>query len=99
MPKKTDTVSRFELDDEVLEIDVADLTFGEMEEVEGYFDRGMGEIDWDSGRALLLVAYLAKKRKHPQTTLDDLRDLKISSLQKAKPKRPTKTPAASGTQD
>lgn len=90
MGKKKDTVSRFELDGEVLEIDVAALTFGEMEFAETYFDLPFDDIDWNSARGLLVIAYLAKRRKSPETTLDDLRDIKLSDVKKAPATRPTK---------
>jgi hypothetical protein len=95
MPTKKDTVSRFELDGEVLEIDVADLTFGEIEFAETYFDQAFDYIEWQSGRGLLVIAYLAKKRIKPETTLDDFRDLKLSEIKKVKKTRPKKAAAKS----
>lgn len=103
MAKKADSVSRFELDGEVLEIDIGTLSFGEIEFVETYFDRGMNQVDWDSGRGMLAIAALAKARKDRVPILramDDLRDVEVGALKEApKPKRPTKTPETSGTKD
>lgn len=93
--KAPDTVARFELDGEVLEIDFDSLTFGEAEEVEVYFNCGLGEVDWTSARANLFLCYLAKKRKDTNASLDDVRDLPVSSLKEAKP-RPTKSGGESG---
>jgi hypothetical protein len=93
MPKK-DTTSRFELDGEVLEIDVADLTFGEIEYAETYFDAPFDDIDWNSGRGLLVIAFLAKKRKDPETTMADLRDVRLNQLKQVKKSRPKKADAA-----
>lgn len=96
--KAKDTTSAFELDGEVLELDLDSLTFGEIEEVEIYFDCPVDQVRWDSGRGGLMAAYLAKKRKNPKTTLNDLRSLKISALKEVKPKRPTgKTPEQDGS--
>lgn len=82
---------RFELGGEVLELSMDALTFGEVEFIESYFNAGLGEIDFNTGRGMLVVAYVAKQRIDPTVTLDDLRDVKVSSLKEApKPKRPTK---------
>lgn len=92
--------SRFELDGEVLEIDVNDLTFGEVEFCEQYFDRDFESVDWESGRGILVIAALAKARKDetpPEAALHELRDVKVNVLKKAaSPKRPTKTAGDSG---
>lgn len=95
---KANTSARLELDGEVLELDMNTLTLGEIEEVEVYFDSPIDQVPWDSGRGGLILAYLAKRRRDPDTTLDDLRDVKVSALKEAKLERPTKkTPARGGT--
>lgn len=103
MAKKADTVSRFELDGETLEIDIATLTFGEIEFVETYFNTSLEAIPWGSGKGVLVIAALAKARKAKlpiPVAMDDFRDIELGALKDApKPKRPTKTPADSGTQD
>lgn len=99
MPKKADSLTRFELDGEVLELDLNDLTFGEIEILEEYFQCLVEDIPWGSTRSALMLAYLAKRRKDPTTTLDDLRDIKVSAFSEAKSKRPTKAaPEDSGSQ-
>jgi len=90
---------RFELNGEVLEVNMKSLTFGEIEWLEMYFDRGLDEIPFGSGRGMLSLAFIAKKRQDPGTTLDDLREIEISSLKEAPKERPTKPqPENSGDQ-
>jgi len=80
---------RFELDGEILEFNLDELSFGEGEELETYFDQPVHEIDFESARGVLWIAYLALKRKHPDTTLDDVREMRLEALQKVDSVRPT----------
>lgn len=97
-PKEEETTGQFELDGEVLEFDLSTLTFGEAEELECYFGKSQARIaddgDYESARGTLFIAYLAKKRLDPGTTLDDLRTLKISTLKEVEGERPTDSASA-----
>lgn len=94
--RKPDPAMRIEINGEAYEIDPQNLTWGEMAEVETYFDRSINEIDFESARGTLILAYLAMKRRKPQTTLAELEALPLEAIKEAKPERPTKTPASAG---
>ena len=102
-PAEEENSGRFELDGEVLEFDLSTLTFGEAEELECYFGKSQARIaedgDYESARGTLFIAFLARKRLDPGTTLDDLRSLKISTLKEVEGERPTSSASAtSGNQ-
>lgn len=92
--KKQDSVSRFTVEGKAYEIDASDLEWGEVEEVEIYFDCPITEVDFDSGRGVMFLAYLARRRKEPSFTLDKARKLKIVDIQGGAPERPTKAASA-----
>lgn len=93
-----------EIDGEKCSLDFETLTLGEVEEIEVYFGRPMGQIteeEWNTGRGTLLMAYLALHRKRPATTLDDVRRIQINKVGEAPEERPTKDskePETSGGQ-
>jgi len=100
--KDGEGISRFEIDGEVLEIDMEQLTLGEIEFVEVYFNVPFEAIDWESGRGVLMIASLAKARKRKITipaAMDTLRDVKVTGIKEAKADRPTEKPESSGTPD
>lgn len=85
-----DSVFRFILDGKAYEIDAEQLTFGEIEDLEVYFDAPYDEIELESGRGTMFMAFLAARRSNPKFTLDDIRKLPLKSLQAAeKTDRPT----------
>jgi hypothetical protein len=102
--KKKEAEFRFELDGEVLEIDIDGLTFGEVEFLESYFDKGMGEIPLESARGMMALTAIVKVRQNPENTnyqfeLARLRGIKVEAFKKAPAaKRPTKPkPETSGS--
>ena len=96
--KPKDSVSRFTIKGGSYEIDADRLTWGEMEEMETYFDAPIGDVELESARATMFLAYLAKRRTEPRTTLDEIRALEIGDIVAAAPERPTRRGAArSGT--
>ncbi len=96
--KKQETAVRIEIDGTSYEIDPAKLTWGELAEVETYFDRAIDEINFESARGTLILAYLAKKRKNPRTTLADIEGLGVEDIKEAVPDRPTSTRKSAGSQ-
>lgn len=96
--KQEETVARLELDGETLEFDLEDLTFGEVEFVERYFECVLDEVPWESARGGMIAAYLALKRSKPDTTLDDVREMKVNTL-KEKPSGPPQEAATGGSGD
>ena len=96
-PKEpVDNTVRFKLEGKSFEINPEHLEWGEIEELEIYFDRAYNEIDFESMRGVMFLAYLARKRKEPAFTLDAMRGLKLSDMEDedATP-RPTDSGAAS----
>jgi hypothetical protein len=84
-----DTTSRFTLQGKGYEIDPSNLEWGEVEELELYFDCPIGDVDFEGMRAIMFIAYLARKRVEPTFSLDDMRKLKMSDLGEDEGPRPT----------
>lgn len=98
MTKPKGSVSRFTIKGKSYEIDADHLTWGEMEDMELYFDAPIGEVELESARATLFLAYLAKRRVEPRATLDEIRALEVGEIVAEAPERPTKAGAGrSGT--
>lgn len=76
-PEGTATLT---LDGEALELNIDELTFGEVEYIENYFDSSLEEVDLTSGRGVMVLAFLSLKKTDPEVTLDDVREKKISLL-------------------
>lgn len=75
--------------DETIEFNLEDLTMGELvelEEVAGLEHVQMLMKGQASAKALLAIAYLMKRRDDPNFTVEDARELKLSSI---KPKGET----------
>lgn len=84
------------MDDDVITIDgvVYDpdsLTLGELEWLED--ELGTGDIDPTSPKALVRIVYLLKKRDQPDLTLDEVRQIPISSLNTPAPEPEAKAAA------
>lgn len=89
---------RFELKGLVVEMNSEDLTFGEVEWIEDYLGVPLPAVDFGSFKAQWAIAFVAYKRKVPDASFDELRDMKLTALKEAKEKRPTKgEPETSGT--
>lgn len=69
-----------ELDGQKLELNIDDLTFGEVEFIEEYFNCALEDVDLESGRGIMILAFLSLQRTNPDITLDEIRDKKISLL-------------------
>lgn len=88
--------------DDIYELDLDDLTFGEAEEMERIMNRPMGEIfatAWVTSAAFsVAVAYIAKRRVEPLTTLESIRAMTGDELdvQDEAEARPTETPETNG---
>lgn len=88
-PQEEDAVSRFLIEGKPYEIDAANLTWGEVEEVEMYFDCSFEDVDWNTGRGALILAYLAVKRTDENASLDYFRALPIDAIGRDETERPT----------
>lgn len=71
------------------EIDPSDLEWGEVEDLELYFECSAEDVDYDSMRAVMYLAYLARRRKDPEFTIEQMRKLKVSDLGEDDGPRPT----------
>lgn len=80
-PEPQDSTVRFKLEGNTYEIDPEHLRFGEIEELEVYFDAAYDEIDFESMRGVMFLLYLARKRVEPAFSLDDMRKIDISSFE------------------
>ena len=76
------------------EIDPSDLTWGEMETLEQETGKPIGKMDTESATTLLVLAWLARRRKEPLVTLDDMRALPMDAIEVVD--EPDPTPAAEG---
>ena len=62
-------------------LDPESLSWGEIEEMEKYFEQSFDDLDLASGRGAMFLAYIAKKRVDLTTTLDDLRRLPMTEIE------------------
>lgn len=95
--KTDDGVVRFKIDGSHYEIDVANLTWGEVEIVEEYFDKPFDAVNLESGRGTMILAHLARLRKNPSASLDELRALDLREIASEQAERPTSVPAPAGS--
>ena len=71
-----------QLDESVLNIDIQDLTVGEVIEIEdltGLPLDALGQDDKPKGRMLAALAYISKKRTTPDFTWEMAMDLKVTT--------------------
>jgi len=68
--------------DDVLNIDISDLTIAEVVEIEELTQMpldALGQDDKPKGRILQALAYITKKRDNPEFTFEDAGALKITT--------------------
>ena len=68
--------------DDVLNIDISDLTIAEVVEIEALTGQpldALGQPDKPKGLMLQALAYITKKRDNPEFTFEDAGALKIST--------------------
>lgn len=88
-PVEESSVVRFKLEGKSYEIDPQHLRWGEIEELEVYFDKAYDDIDFESMRAVMFLAFLARKRSEPAFTIEAMRLLELSDLEDDTTPRPT----------
>lgn len=103
-PEPEATTHALDFDGEVIEIEIGSLTLGEVSEMEMQFQAPMGRIEQMAEEGYMSVitflAFLAKRRKQPSATLDDIGKVRLASIKEAEVERPTEaseTPEGSGT--
>ena len=72
---------RFSIEGKEYSLDVDSLTFGEVELIEDATGKAFGELDFDSAKSLMALAWVARRRVEPLCSLDDMRALPISAVQ------------------
>jgi hypothetical protein len=73
--------------DDVLSLQMDSLTVGEICEIEEIIDGpldGMAKAGAKKGKLILAMAYVVKKRKNPEFTLEDAKNLRIEFKGKVK---------------
>ena len=84
-----DDVTRIKIDGVQYEIDGNDLTWGEVELLEKETGKPISQLDFESATTMLVLAWLAKRRKDPMCTLDDLRALPMNAIEAVEDANPT----------
>jgi hypothetical protein len=79
------------------EIDPSDLTWGEVEELEIFFGCVADDVDLESARGLLFLAWAAKHRTDSSFTLDQARALRVADIEFGAVPPTVSEPAATGT--
>lgn len=69
-----------EFEGQQIEFDLDELTFGEVEIIEDYFGKPLEEVELESLRGVMILAYLELRKTNPDITLDDMREKKVSLL-------------------
>lgn len=76
----SDSLMTIKIDNEQFQIDMQDLTWGEAEEVEELIGGSIAD-NIESVKGVLAIAFLARRRKHPLTTIDELRALPMGAIE------------------
>jgi hypothetical protein len=59
---------------------LGDLTLGELEELEDHTGLPMDVLRYSSAKVITFVVYLVRRRKDPDYSLDDARNIKIDAV-------------------
>lgn len=92
-----DEVIRIKVQDEVHELDFAELAWGELEEIEGIMGCALEDANFATAKGVLCLAYIATRKTKPAITLDSLRALPMSEIELVEDEVPTN--AAEGGED
>ena len=76
----SDSGITIKIDGEEFQIDLQDLTWGEAEEVEALIGGSIAE-NIESVKGVLALAFLAKRRKYPLCSLEELRALPMGAIE------------------
>lgn len=99
----SDSLITLRVNDQTYSIDMQDLTWGELKEIENLLPGGSVDgANLESAHGVVALAYLAVKRKNPLVTIDELDCLPIGAIEIVEgDDKPLPTPAdvdeASGT--
>lgn len=76
-------VIKLKVESEVFDLDMDALTWGELAELEevAFGGESIDAINFESARGMIGLAWLARKRKYPQTIIDDLQRLPVGSIE------------------
>jgi len=66
-------------------LDVNDLTLGELEELEEATGVKLADLGNGSVKSTIALIWISERRRHPEFTLDDARQLKVTELEFANP--------------
>lgn len=91
-PIPAEGVFALTIDGTKYEVDAEDLTLGELATIEEITGCVLAEINYESGRALQALAWVALHRADPSFTVEDAGNLRVKSLAAAEP-GPDPTPA------
>lgn len=72
---------KIRIDQDVFDLDFDSLTLGELELIEREFDQSITGVDLASARGILVIAWIAKRRANPLSTLDELRALPSTAVE------------------
>lgn len=75
-----DSLITIRIDQEQFQIDMQDLTWGEAEVAEEIIGGSLAD-HLDRVKGVLAIAYLAKRRKNPLVSLDELRALPMTEIE------------------
>jgi len=78
----SDSLITLRVDDQQYSIDMQDLTWGELKEIENLLPGGSVDgANLESAHGVIALAYLAVKRKNPLVTIDELDSLPIGAIE------------------
>ena len=92
MSEAVNTVTRILIEGREYSIDAANLTWGEMELLEKETGVPIGRLEMESATTMLVLAWLARRRREPTCSMDDMRRLPMQSIEVVE--EPDPSPAA-----
>jgi hypothetical protein len=76
----TDDTITLKIDDKTYTLDPEDLELGEIELLEDEMDSAVADIDFNRGRAMRVLVFIAVHRENPDFSMDDAKRVKISAI-------------------
>ena len=76
-------IVRIKVENEVFDLDMSALTWGELTELEevAFGGESIEAVNLESARGIVGLAWLARKRKYPQTIIDDVKRLPVGAVE------------------
>ena len=84
-----DSVIRIKIEGTEYPVDVDGLTIGEVEMLERETGKPLGQINFESVTSIAVLGWIARRRKEPMFTIEDMRLIPLSQIEAVEDTDPT----------